>query len=307
MNIILIRKNSGGSGYINLSRRRIVSIILLSLLLLPAGFMYGGYWYGQQVVEFKPDAFHQVLKQNLLEQKSEITAAQRDVEDNMHALASRLGTLQAHVIRLDALGQRLTKMAKLDKGEFNFDNSPAQGGPETQDNSSVDVPDFLVSLNSLSQQIDDRSKQLTVLETMMMSRNLQSEVFPAGRPINKGWTSSYFGMRTDPFTGRRAHHKGMDFAGKDGSDVVAVASGIVTWASRRYGYGNLVEINHGNGYVTRYGHNKTILVKVGDTVKKGQNLSLMGSTGRSTGPHVHFEVMVNGRQVNPAKYIRASR
>lgn len=307
MNIILIRKNNRGSGYINLSRRRVFSILLVTLILLPAGFMYGGYWYGHQGVEYQPDELHTVLKQRLHEQKSDISAAKRNVEENMQALASRLGSLQAHVIRLDALGQRLTKMAKLDKGEFNFENSPAQGGPESFEDTPIDVPDFLASINSLAHQIDDRNKQLTVLETMMMNRNLQAEVFPAGRPINKGWTSSYYGMRTDPFTGRREHHKGMDFAGKDGSDVIAVASGVITWASRRYGYGNLVEINHGNGYVTRYGHNKKILVKVGDTVKKGQKISLMGSTGRSTGPHVHFEVLVNGKTVNPSKYIRSAR
>ena len=307
MNIILIRKHSGGSGYINLSRRRLFVFALLAALLVPGGLAYTGYWFGKQSAEFEPDVFYAALQQQLEQQSADISDAKLNIDDNMSALASRLGLLQAHVIRLNALGQRLTKMAKLDKGEFDFENSPAQGGPESVDVASVDVPEFLRTINSLSRQIDDRSQQLAVLETMMMNRNLQSEVFPAGRPIKKGWTSSYFGKRTDPFTGRRAQHKGMDFAGKDGSDVIAVASGVVTWASRRYGYGNLVEINHGNGYVTRYGHNKSILVKVGDTVKKGQGISLMGSTGRSTGPHVHFEVLVNGRTVNPAKYIRAAR
>jgi len=224
------------------------------------------------------------------------------------ALAVRLGQLQAHVIRMEALGQRLTKMANLDKGEFDFDNPPAQGGPERpQEAERFEIPDFLQTLDGLSRQIDDRSKQLSVLESMLMNHNLQAEIIPTGRPTQGGWISSFFGMRTDPFNGRREFHEGMDFAGKAGSNVMAVAAGVVTWAGERYGYGNLVEINHGNGYVTRYGHNKEILVKVGDTVKKGKLLARMGSTGRSTGPHVHFEVLRHGKPVNPAKYIQASR
>ncbi|UCE89604.1 MAG: M23 family metallopeptidase, partial [Pseudomonadota bacterium] len=136
---------------------------------------------------------------------------------------------------------------------------------------------------------------------------LQAEVMPAGRPVKRGWLSSYFGKRTDPFTGRRVHHAGVDFAGKLGSDVVAVAAGVVTYSGKRYGYGNLVEIDHGNGYSTRYGHNRENLVKVGDTLKKGHLIAKMGSSGRSTGPHVHFEVLLNGRAVNPKKYVHASR
>jgi murein DD-endopeptidase MepM/ murein hydrolase activator NlpD len=142
---------------------------------------------------------------------------------------------------------------------------------------------------------------------MMMNRNLQAEVKPAGRPITRGWLSSYFGSRTDPFTGRRAHHSGIDFAGKMGSDIVVVAAGVVTFSGRRSGYGNLVEVNHGNGYVTRYGHCSKNLVKVGTTVKKGQVIAKMGTSGRSTGPHVHFEVLYNGRAVDPKRYIHASR
>ncbi|MDH5777769.1 MAG: M23 family metallopeptidase, partial [Gammaproteobacteria bacterium] len=204
---------------------------------------------------------------------------------------------------------RLTKMAKLDKGEFNFDKPPAQGGPVSSDShgNSMSVPDFIKSLNELSGQIKDRSQQLSVLETMMMTRNLQAEVIPTGRPITRGWLSSYFGIRTDPFTGRRVHHSGVDFAGKEGSDVVSVAAGVVTFSGKRSGYGNLVEINHGNGYFTRYGHNKQNAVKVGQTVKKGEVVAIMGTTGRSTGPHVHFEVMRNGRQVDPKRYIHATR
>ena len=141
-----------------------------------------------------------------------------------------------------------------------------------------------------------------MLETLLMDRSLRERLMPSGRPISKGWLSSNFGKRADPFTGKQEYHKGVDFAGKEGADVLAVGDGVVTWSSKRSGYGNLVEINHGNGYVTRYGHNKSNTVEVGETVKKGQQIALIGSTGRSTGPHVHFEVLRNGKQVNPAKF-----
>jgi murein DD-endopeptidase MepM/ murein hydrolase activator NlpD len=241
-------------------------------------------------------------------QRKEIATARRKVNEDVDALALRLGELQAKVIRLDALGERLTEVAKLDKGEFDFSTQPAIGGPgETSAVDSMPVPEFIQTLEALDRQVDDRTEQLGLLESMLMSRNLEEEVLPAGRPIKRGWISSYFGMRTDPFTGRREHHKGIDLAGKAGSEVSAVGAGVVTWAGSRYGYGNLVEVNHGNGYVTRYGHNQTVLVTVGETVRKGQTLSLMGSTGRSTGPHVHFEVIYKGKTVDPKKYIMAAR
>ena len=136
-----------------------------------------------------------------------------------------------------------------------------------------------------------------------MSRSITERVMPSGRPVEEGWLSSTYGKRSDPFTGKPDFHPGLDFAGRKGSEVVAVADGVVIWSGPRGGYGNMVEIDHGHGYVTRYGHNEKNLVKVGDTVKKGQEIALMGSTGHSTGPHVHFEVLHNGKTVNPARFI----
>jgi len=308
MNIVIMTRKKGCSGLFTFNRRWISIVTLGIFVALPASFITIGYQMGVTHMKSNPDDLSLALHAEMDAQRLTLSEATRTAEDNMDALALRLGKLQAHVIRLDALGQRLTTIAKLDKGEFDFSHPPAQGGPESNADltRSMDVPDFMKSLEDLSAQLDDRGQQLDVLEDMLMTRNLQSEVVPAGRPITKGWLSSYFGTRTDPFNGRRVHHSGVDFAGKLGSDVVSVAAGVVTFASRRSGYGNLVEINHGKGYVTRYGHNRKILVKVGETVKKGQLLSEMGTTGRSTGPHVHFEVLYNGRAVNPKKYIQAS-
>jgi murein DD-endopeptidase MepM/ murein hydrolase activator NlpD len=167
----------------------------------------------------------------------------------------------------------------------------------------VTYPDFLAALDELGAGLNDREQKLSVLESLLMSRSLDERVMPSGRPVEDGWLSSKYGKRNDPFTGKQEFHKGLDFAGKKGSEVVVVGDGVVTWSGKRSGYGNMIEVSHGNGYVTRYGHNQKNLVNVGDTVRKGQQIALMGSTGRSTGPHVHFEVMHDGKTVNPVKYI----
>jgi len=307
MNIILLTKRFGCSGCITLTSRRLLGLAAAFLVAVPALAVFAGYHLGAAEVRAHPDAGTVKLKAELDAERAKIREAKRNAEENMNALAMRLGQMQAHVIRLDALGQRLTKMANLDSGEFDFDNPPGQGGPAASNSGkTIDPPDFMKALNDLSKQLDDRTRQLSVLESMIMNRNLHAEVMPAGRPVKRGWLSSPYGMRTDPFTGRRSFHPGVDFAGKKGSDIMAVASGVVVWAGKRSGYGNLVEINHGNGYHTRYGHNSKVLVKVGQTVKKGQVIALMGSTGRSTGPHCHFEVRYHGHTVNPRKYIQAS-
>lgn len=308
MNIIFIGKRGRQTKTLKLGSPSIIFGAVLALTIIPSLMFYGGYFTATQAAPGQDKALLTAWQGEMDVQREEIASARQKVNEDMDALALRLGELQAKVIRLDALGERLTEIAKLDRGEFDFTTSPAVGGPESVAAvESMAVPDFVESLESLTKQVDDRSAQLGLLETMLMSRNLEDEISPAGRPIKRGWISSYYGMRTDPFTGRRERHKGMDLAGKDGSDVISVGAGVVTWAGDRYGYGKLVEINHGNGYSTRYGHGKEVLVQVGDTVKKGQVLALMGSTGRSTGPHVHFEVLYKGKAVDPKKYILATR
>jgi len=305
MNIILLRRRGHG-GVVTVSVGRAIIAGLSALIVLPAAFMFAGYYFGLAHMRANPDDVAAVLQAELEQQRVAVEEAKRTAAENMNALALRLGQMQAHVMRLDALGQRLTKMADLDNGEFDFENPPGQGGPlaGAGGTQTLDVPDFLKTLDELAAQLEDREQQLALVEEMLMTRSLQAEVMPAGRPVNGGWLSSYFGKRTDPFTGHRVHHSGVDFAGKEGAEVVAVAAGVVTWSGKRYGYGQMVEISHGNGLVTRYAHNKSNLVEVGDTVKKGQTIALMGRSGRATGPHVHFEVLKNDRKVNPLKYVQ---
>jgi murein DD-endopeptidase MepM/ murein hydrolase activator NlpD len=244
--------------------------------------------------------------QSEIEQQQELLAATRNaLQQNVDALALRLGQMNAHVVRLDALGSRLTQMAGLSDGEFDFTTAPSLGGPEELVLGAEGNPigSFVDSLNLLDLQLIDRSRQLGVLEDLLLNRKLADEVHPEGRPVSSGYISSRFGERNDPFTGRLAFHKGVDFAGREGNEVVAVASGIVTWAGDRYGYGEMVEVNHGNGYVTRYAHNAENLVIVGDTVKRGDVIARMGETGRATGPNLHFEVLQDGRAVDPLSFI----
>ncbi len=223
-------------------------------------------------------------------------------------MAFRIAQMNARMIRLDALGRRLTDMANLEDGEFDFDGPPAMGGPEepVATGSNVAVPEVVEAMQTLDLQLDNREAQLGVLESVIANQNLKQRVYPQGRPVSSGWISSYFGKRTDPFTGKPANHTGIDFAGKAGADVVAVADGVVTWSAKRYGYGLMVEINHGNGYATRYAHNSENLVAVGEEVKKGQVVALMGDSGRATGPNLHFEVLRDGRRVNPFNFIRTA-
>lgn len=304
MNIIFFTRGGACARSVHLSHWLHYVIPALLFLCVSAGLTYAGYYWGLHTA---PDERLARWEEELREQRRQIETAQQLTQANIDALTLRLGRLQGHVTRLDALGNKLVKMAEIDANEFDFSNPPALGGPEAAASMpEVVAPSLEGAIDALARQLVERERQLLVLDDAIMTRNLANEVLPAGRPVKKGWISSYYGMRSDPFTGRPEFHKGMDFAGKKGSDVVAVGGGVVTWSGKRYGYGNMVEINHGNGYVTRYGHNKEILVAEGDTVKKGQVIAKMGSSGRSTGPHVHLEVIHRGKHVNPQKYIQAS-
>lgn len=226
-------------------------------------------------------------------------------DQQMTALTMKLAELQSHVLRLNALGDRLADEAQIPDNEFNFQELPPSGGPllSTAQTTIKSIASLINDMTSLEDKLDYEEKQLKMLESLTLGLHIENTSYLSGRPITKGWLSSYFGTRKDPFNGRPAMHKGVDFAGKENADIIATAAGIVSWSGDRYGYGQLIEINHGVGMKTRYGHNKTILVKVGDVVTKGQVIAYMGSSGRSTGPHVHYEILRNNRQIDPIKYV----
>lgn len=291
---------------ISLSGRAAVAIGGLFATGLCAAAFMGGYLFSAQTGSgVRVEEFQQLVGE-LDAERQAIVTTRRHTEDTLDALAIRIGQMNARVIRLDALGRRLTEMADLGDGEFDFDSAPAMGGPEEPElgAGSNAVPEVLELMANLGDQLDNREAQLAVLEGVLMNKSLNDRVYPQGRPVKSGWMSSYFGRRTDPFTGKRANHRGIDFAGKEGAEIIAVAAGVVTWSSTRYGYGEMVEITHGNGYATRYAHNSENLVRVGEEVEKGQIVALMGETGRATGPNLHFEVLHRGQRVNPVKFVR---
>lgn len=301
MNLIIYSRRRGDARHIGLLRPGPVTLFAICVLLIFAA----GYLIGTSGMAEGDAGLVDELRTQVEAQQAQITSTERQAEEDVEALTARIGQLNAHILRLDALGRRLVTMAGLDDGEFNFDEPPARGGPDSEnDILTPEPPDVTDMLNDLALQVEDRSDQLAVLEQLLAKRRVTQEQQPEGRPISSGWLSSYFGKRTDPFTGKQSFHAGIDFAGNEGSDVLAVAAGVVTWSGKRYGYGMMVEISHGNGLVTRYAHNKLNLVEVGETVKKGQVIAKMGHSGRATGPHVHFEVLKNDRKVNPLKYVQ---
>lgn len=308
MNVILFTRSNAKAGPVKVGLGALITALLVLLLTVAGGVGWAGYQLGVRNAAPVVDEEAVALESMLDQQRYELQETKARTREHLDALALRLGQMQSRLLRLDALGERLAEIGDLDEGEFNFSEAPPRGGLDVSGEAQpTELADLLSDLSELTRTIDDREHQLNLLEDLLMNRKLRREIYPSGRPVTSGWVSSRFGYRKDPFTGRKAFHQGVDVAGKKGSDVIAVAAGVVTWAADRYGYGRLVEINHGNGYVTRYGHNGKLLVEEGDRVAKGQVIAHMGSTGRSTGPHVHFEVLRNGKAVNPHKYLRASR
>lgn len=246
----------------------------------------------------------------LADQEDRLTELQRESGEEARALSRRLGILQAQITRLEAAGTRLAELSGLDAGEFNFQAPPSVGGPELLVDDQQGEPsstDLRSALSQTEAQVRDRARQLRVLEDLLVVSRQQKESQPQGRPVKTGFVSSLFGHRRDPISGRRTIHEGIDFAANTGTDIHTVGSGIVIMSGMLGAYGRVVEVNHGNGYVTRYAHTSANTVKVGERVTKGQVIAKVGMSGRSTGPHLHFEVFYNGRVVDPQRYIQAAR
>jgi len=244
------------------------------------------------------------LQAEMAQQQIALDQAREEAQREVNAIAARVGELQAQANRLNALGDRLTRVGKLKDGEFNFNELPGQGGAE----SASDVPsgDLLSSLDSLQTQFSHSGRQLSVIEALLFDQTLDNKGMPAGMPA-PGYISSGYGTRSDPFGRGQAHHLGIDIDANTGDPIVAAAEGVVSFSGVRNGYGNVVEIDHGNGYRTLYAHNSANLVRAGDVVRAGQLIGKVGSTGRSTGSHLHFEVILNGSHVNPRQYLDKAR
>ena len=226
-------------------------------------------------------------------------------EQQIRVMNARIAELQARLMRLDALGQHLAESANLKEGEFNFDSKGPSGGPLVEDLTVLgDRMDLQLRLQSLAGEIERRETQLQALDSVLAGQRRQDNRQLLGNlPVRQGTITSTFGYRSDPFTGRAAFHAGMDFSGPEGTDIYAVAPGVVTYAGIKSGYGNVVEIDHGTGYVTRYAHARSVAVRVGDRVSRDQLIAFMGNTGRSTGTHLHYEVLQGNRQIDPSTFV----
>jgi murein DD-endopeptidase MepM/ murein hydrolase activator NlpD len=244
------------------------------------------------------------------DQRQEAIKTQEIVQGHLNAMAIRLGELQAQMLRLDGLGERLAGLAGLkpqDLSSLRSGTAPGRGGAESSlPSRSLSVPEFTELLDKLSRQVDERSDQLGVLEALLVQTSVNRKFLPTLAPIIDGWFSSNFGYRIDPFSGQQSFHEGIDFPADTGTPIVAAASGKVVTAEVHPQYGKMIEIDHGNGLLSRYAHTSQMLVKEGDLVMRGQRVATVGSTGRSTGPHLHFEVRLNGVPQNPARFLQSA-
>lgn len=299
MNIILVsKKNASRSVQITQSRIWVVTGLLtlglMSILLL-------GGWAGYAIKSHANNI-------QAMSAQEDIQALEQQSEEYVSVMAARVAKLQARVMRLDALGARLAKGADLDDGEFDFSAEPAQGGflPDEWAGEIVSTKELKQMVDTLDTRVQDREEQLGVLDGFIAEKQLAFNQYLSGLPV-KGSVTSGYGYRIHPVTGRRAMHSGIDIAAKYSTDIVVPASGVVKFSGWKGGYGRTIDIDHGNGLVTRYAHNSMNIVEEGEAVKKGDLIGLVGSSGRSTGPHVHFEVIKNGKSVNPWHYVTPDR
>jgi len=289
MQIILIHPRKAGA--VHLSRRSAFASIGAALLVV-AALSVGGTWLA--------------ARQGLLPGASASAASVADTRvtrENLNLMAARIGEMQAQMVRLDALGARVSGLAGVSPREFDFKAQPGRGGPEGAFSRSMSMPEIQSELERLTRSADQRNDYLSVLESTLMDRQIHAKMMPTVRPVAVGYDSSGFGARIDPFTGRRTQHDGVDFVAPVGTPIVAAAGGVVVASEYRSDYGNMVDIDHGNGLKTRYAHASKVFVKIGDIVKAGERIALIGRTGRATGPHLHFEVHVNDVPQNPVGFL----
>ena len=306
MQIILISDRLGKVRTLALSRRHLV-LTAAAALLGVAGLAAILYWAGLSfAVEFKVPAIRELL---LATEKRESERAREFVQQNLNAMAVKLGEMQAQLTRLDALGERLSAIAGVLPQEFRFSEPPGLGGAQATSVPAYDLSlaEFNQRLAALSQSVENRSDMLGVLEAQLFSQTLNKKLLPTMLPVNAHFNASGFGMRIDPITGQQAMHEGIDFIADTGTPVVAAAGGVVQFAGFHPQYGHMVDIDHGNDLVTRYAHLSKMLVEEGAIVNRGRRIAETGSSGRSTGPHLHFEVRFKGAPQNPTRFLLAAK
>ena len=301
MQLILINKSGEPSQFVLSSLR--IKILGCVAATVCVGLVFAGFLLKQS--DFVDAAVIETWRSKLSEQDDVVEQLREQSVARRQAVGRQIAEMQARLWRMEALASYMHETAGLPKDEFDFDAPVSQGGPLNNEAQVLEVDNLDTQLASLSQRLKQRETELSILDQVLLGIYNDKGARPAGAPIVKGWMSSPYGERVDPISGKKAWHEGMDFAGAKGSEVIAVANGVVVFAGYRDGYGQMVEISHGKDLRTRYGHHEEVLVHAGQSVKRGDVIALMGNSGRSTGPHVHFEVLKEGRPVNPARYVNA--
>ena len=302
MQIILISGRLAKARSVTLSLRHLVGAGLLALLLVTLGTA-GLYWL---TLRYAAELRIPVLEQMVLAaQQAEAARGRAFVQQNLNAMAVKLGEMQAQLTRLDALGERLSSLAGFRPQDFRFSEAPGLGGAAATllPPQNLSLGDFNDKLAALGRSVETRSDMLGVLEAQLFEQAVKKKLIPTMMPVRAPYNASAFGRRVDPFTGQWAMHEGIDFLAELGSPVVAAAGGVVVFSGFHPQYGYMVDIDHGNDLVTRYAHHSKLFVKEGDVVHRGHKIGEVGSTGRSTGPHLHFEVRYRGAAQNPAKFL----
>ena len=239
-------------------------------------------------------------------QQEEHQKNQSYLRDSLNAMAVRMGQMQAQLLRLDSLGERLAELSGIKPQEFLFNQTLGQGGAlSTLPSQDISFDEFNSKMNELSLTLNDRTDKLGALDVFLLQDRLKKKTLPTFAPVEARWFTSGFGLRIDPFTGKNAFHEGVDFIAEIGTPVMAAAGGVVVYSDYHPEYGNMIDIDHGNDLVSRYAHAAKRLVKPGQVVLRGQKIAEVGSTGRSTGPHLHFEVRHRGLPQNPTRFLKA--
>jgi len=306
VHIIVISDRLAKARTVTLTVRHLMVSALLSVIVL-TGLTVGLYWI---TLRFASEIRIPFVKQLIAAtQQSESVRAKEFVQQNLNAMAVKLGEMQAQLTRLDALGERLSALTGIRPQEFRLNETPGMGGaavmnPVPQD---LTMQDFNQRVALLSRQMESRTDMLGVMEAQLFEQAVKKKLLPTILPVDTNFNASSFGMRIDPFTGQQAMHEGIDFIADTGTPIVAAAGGMVVFAGFHPQYGNMVDIDHGNDLVSRYAHASKLLVKEGDLVQRGRKIAEVGSTGRSTGPHLHFEVRYRGSAQNPMRFLYAKQ
>jgi murein DD-endopeptidase MepM/ murein hydrolase activator NlpD len=307
LKIIFVKDSTAKNGALCFSGPKLILGGAFALIGLPIVLGLVSYWtvssIDRSLNPFVDPEYRIAVEGRVNDQQMEIEKTRDYVRQHMDVLGRRIGSLQAQVSRINAVEMRLASATGIDLEDFQFDQDPPIGGPDAEsevDSEQVDIENAIVAIEN---ELALRESEVAAVDFLLSRRNLQSQQTPAGWPVEKGWVSSNFGSRMHPMTGKKQFHRGVDIPGKLGAEVLAVADGVVTRSIKSGNYGWLVEIDHGDDYTTLYSHNRVNLVKEGETVIKGQAVAQIGSTGRSTGPHVHFEVLKKDRHINPVKYL----